>query len=76
MPTTSHLYGQPDDEYEVFLPFAETLVKTSHRSGYKLHVTVTTQHHETHSSTCVRRSKRQDSTRDRTRRLTLRQPET
>ena len=46
MPTTSHLYGQPDNEYEVFLPFAETLVKTSHRSGYKLHVTVTTQHHE------------------------------
>ncbi len=44
--TTNHLYGQPDNEYEVFLPFAETLVKTPHQSGYKLHVTVTTQHHE------------------------------
>ena len=46
MPTTSHLYGQPDNEYEVFLPFAETLVKTPHSTGYKLHVTVTTPHHE------------------------------
>ena len=44
--TTHHLYGQPGNEYEVFLPFAETLVKTPHRSGYKLHVTVSTQHHE------------------------------
>jgi hypothetical protein len=44
--TTHHLYGQPDNEYAVFLPFAETLVKTPHRSGYKLHVTVSTQHHD------------------------------
>lgn len=40
------VYGQPSDEYEVFnLPFAETRVRTRHRSGYKLHVTVSTQHH-------------------------------
>lgn len=45
MATTTHLYGQPDDEYEVFLPFAETFVKTPYRSGYKLHVTVSTEHH-------------------------------
>jgi hypothetical protein len=45
-PTTFHLYGQPDEEYEVFLPwFAETYIKTPHQAGYKLHVTVTTQHH-------------------------------
>jgi hypothetical protein len=43
---TSHLYGQPDDEYEVFLPFAETKLKTRHNSGYKLHVTVSVEHHE------------------------------
>ena len=42
---TTHLYGQPDNEYEVFLPFAETFVKTRHQSGYKLHVTVSTEHH-------------------------------
>lgn len=41
----THLYGQPHDEYEVFMPFAETLLKTRHRSGYKLHITVSTQHH-------------------------------
>jgi hypothetical protein len=45
-PTTTHLYGQPDNEYEVFLPFAETLVKTPHRSGHKLHITVSLQHHQ------------------------------
>jgi hypothetical protein len=45
-PTTTHLYGQPDSEYEVFLPFGETLVKTPHRSGHKLHVTVSLQHHQ------------------------------
>lgn len=45
-PTTTLLYGQPDNEYEVFLPFAETLLKTQHQSGYKLHVTVSTEHHD------------------------------
>jgi hypothetical protein len=45
-PTSTHIYGQPDDEYELFLPFAETLLKTPHRSGHKLHVTVSLQHHE------------------------------
>ena len=41
-----HLYGQDDSEYEVYLPFfAETKVKTPHRSGYKLHVTVAVEHH-------------------------------
>lgn len=45
-PMTTLLYGQPDNEYEVFLPFAETLVKTGHQSGYKLHITVSTQHHD------------------------------
>src|SRR5262245_55571214 len=42
-----HLYGQDDAEYEVFLPyFAETKLKTTHRSGYKLHVTVSLKHHD------------------------------
>ena len=41
-----HLYGQDDAEYEVYLPyFAETKLKTSHRSGYKLHITVSVEHH-------------------------------
>lgn len=41
-----HLYGQDDSEYEVYLPyFAETKLKTPHRSGYKLHVTVSVEHH-------------------------------
>jgi hypothetical protein len=44
--TTTHLYGQPDNEYEVFMPFAETVLKTPHQSGWKLHVTVSTEHHE------------------------------
>ena len=45
-PTTFHLYGQPDEEYDIFVPwFAETKIKTPHRSGWKLHITVSTQHH-------------------------------
>jgi hypothetical protein len=44
-PRITGLYGQPSSEYELFLPFAETLLKTPHRSGYKLHVTVSTEHH-------------------------------
>jgi hypothetical protein len=44
-PMPFHLYGQPHGEYELFLPtFAETLIKCPYRSGWKLHVTVSTQH--------------------------------
>lgn len=47
-PTTYHLYGQPDHEYEIFndLTFAETKLKTPYVSGIKLHITVATQHHD------------------------------
>jgi hypothetical protein len=38
------LYGQPNDEYEVFIPFAETKLKCGQVGGFKLHVTVDTDH--------------------------------
>lgn len=38
------LYGQPSDEYEVFMPFAETLLKCAQPGGYKLHVSVEVEH--------------------------------
>ena len=45
-PTTFHLYGQPDEEYDIFVPwFGETKIKSQHRSGWKLHITVSTLHH-------------------------------
>ncbi|MCW5747622.1 MAG: hypothetical protein KIT36_15655 [Alphaproteobacteria bacterium] len=40
----SLLYGQPSDEYELFMPFAETCLKSQHEGGFKLHVTVATEH--------------------------------
>ncbi|HJQ59331.1 MAG TPA: hypothetical protein VJ890_20665 [Vineibacter sp.] len=40
------IYGQPDALYEVFMPimFAETIRKGPHGGGFKLHVTVATDH--------------------------------
>jgi len=38
------LYGQPSDEYEVFMPFAETLLKCGQVGGFKLHVSVDPDH--------------------------------
>ncbi len=38
------LYGQPEDEYEVFMPFAETLLKCGQVGGFKLHVSVDPDH--------------------------------
>lgn len=36
------LYGQPSNEYEVFIPFAETILKCAQQGGFKLHVSVAT----------------------------------
>jgi hypothetical protein len=38
----SDIYGQPSDEYEMFMPifFAETRIKSGQVGGFKLHVTV------------------------------------
>jgi hypothetical protein len=45
-PMPFHLYGQPPGDYEIFFPtFAETLIKCPYRSGWKLHITVSTQHY-------------------------------
>jgi hypothetical protein len=42
------VYGQPSDAYELFnVTFAESKWKTPCRSGFKLHVTVSTEHHDT-----------------------------
>jgi len=41
------VYGQPNNAYELFgVTFAESRWKTPHRSGFKLHVTVATEHHD------------------------------
>ncbi|TXL72016.1 hypothetical protein FHP25_27680 [Vineibacter terrae] len=47
-PQTYDLYGQPDDEYDIYrdFTFAETKLKTEHISGFKLHVTVATGQHD------------------------------
>ena len=38
----SLIYGQPEREYELFMPFAETRLKCGQIGGFKLHVTVDT----------------------------------
>ena len=44
-PMPLHIYGQPHHEYALSFPtFAETLVRCPYRSGWKLHITVSTQH--------------------------------
>jgi hypothetical protein len=40
----SYIYGQPAEEYELFIPFAETRLKCGQLGGFKLHVTVDTDH--------------------------------
>ena len=38
----SLIYGQPERDYELFMPFAETRLKCGQIGGFKLHVTVDT----------------------------------
>ena len=38
----SLIYGQPEREYQLFMPFAETRLKCGQIGGFKLHVTVDT----------------------------------
>jgi hypothetical protein len=42
----SDLYGLPADRYEIFMPimFAETRLKSQYPGGFKLHITVATDH--------------------------------